>query len=221
MSTRAQIMREIRSVCDKGRMRHFQAASARHSVPIEFLLAVASRESAMGAFFDANPGRNWFGDDGKSWGIMQINVAVPGHARELANRGVTRPTDHAAIIDYGAAHLADLARITGSWFRAFAAYNAGPDCRTDACTTGRDYASDVARRSNMIREELAARSEVCQTSLPVPVTQTRPPDDITLPEEDIGTAIASVSASGSSMPFLWWLPVAIGASLIIVRTVTR
>ncbi len=212
---RTAIKKELDYACRAGHMKHFVRFSAGHGVPIYYALAVASRESRMGLYLEENPSLKWQGDDGASWGIMQINIKVPGHARALTLRGAYSAWDHQGIIDYGVYHLGDLRRSTGSWVRAFMAYNAGPDCKSDACTTGGNYGSNVATRSSVIKQELQSRGvrfgaygeitkgDACRTSdsagssLPVPANH---PADVVLPERDLdlGPRLSTFSS-----PPLW------------------
>lgn len=138
----------------------FVAAAARHGVPLAVLVAVADRETHLGALVE-NAG--WRGDGGHGRGVMQIDdrahpMFVNAHADD----------DHAANIQYGAAYLATLARTFGGYTKAaLAAYNAGPGAvqravsagrDPDSVTTGGDYGADVLARADVLRSMVASWS---------------------------------------------------------------
>jgi len=139
----------------RGLIGYFHEAAIKHNVPIALLLAIASRESNMGLALDSN----WTGDNGNGIGIMQIDRR---YHTEFTGRFANN--DHQANINYGAEFLSELIRqFNGELKPAVAAYNAGPSrVRTavssglspDMVTTGKDYASDVLRRKQIIESML-------------------------------------------------------------------
>jgi soluble lytic murein transglycosylase-like protein len=141
----------------RGLIGYFHEAAVEHNVPMSLLLAIASRESNMGLNLDSN----WTGDNGNGIGVMQIDRRYhPEFTGRYANN------DHRANIYYGAEFLAQLMRLFhGNLTAAVAAYNAGASrVRTaissglspDLVTTGKDYASDVLRRKQIIESLLGA-----------------------------------------------------------------
>lgn len=138
-----------------GWINYFEASSSRHNVPLHVLLAVASRETAIGT---SRLFQMYQGDFNNGVGIMQIDRRW--HA-EFTER--VRPNDHAANIDYGASLLAADYRRLRNWQHAAAAYNAGPGRVAnavsqgrdpDTLTTGGDYGRDVMQRAAIIAEIL-------------------------------------------------------------------
>jgi len=130
----------------------FAEASRDYGIPVEILLAIASRETSMGTFGLRADGSNGNG----MVGIMQLN------RRYHPVRG----TDHRAVIRRAAWYLAgELRRAYAAWNYRLAGYNAGPygGVRTafrrgrspDPYTDGRNYPTDVLRRAAIMRSELA------------------------------------------------------------------
>lgn len=148
----------------------FAEASRDYGVPVEILLAIASRETSMGTF-----GLRADGSNGRGMvGIMQLN------RRYHPVRG----TDHRAVIRRAAWYLAgELRRTFTAWNYRLAGYNAGPygGVRTafrrgrspDPYTDGRNYPTDVLRRAAIMRAELAASggAQAQQAALVVVATE--------------------------------------------------
>ena len=155
MSNSLAISSQLTFVRLRGIMGHFHEASARYNVPVSLLLAVASRESNMGLALD----KDYTGDHGFGMGIMQIDKRY--HA-DFTNAYANN--DHGANIDYGSRFLAGLiGRFNGELLPAIAAYNSGftrvrnainAGIHPDLVTTGRDYASDVLQRKQLIESTL-------------------------------------------------------------------
>jgi soluble lytic murein transglycosylase-like protein len=147
--------RQIDHAKAQGWMPFFEASSQKHGVPLDLLLAVASRESNIGT----SPLFVMYqGDNNNAVGIMQID-------RRWHQDFTTsvRPNDHAANIDYGASLLATDYRRLKNWQYAASAYNAGPGRvaqaiaegkNPDSLTTGGNYGADVMRRANYIKQIL-------------------------------------------------------------------
>lgn len=136
-----------------GALDAFKAAAARNKIPVEILLALASRESGMGT---SRLLKNWRGDNGNAEGLMQIDQRWhPKFANE------TRDDDHEKNVEYGARFLRSLAtRYKDDWKKALAAYNSGPGnvdkaikakLDPDFYTTGKNYGADVLARAKTIR----------------------------------------------------------------------
>lgn len=154
MATRGNIQTQL------ARSRHllpiFREAAATWSIPVHILLAVASRETQIGT--DPYYLNNEFtGRDGHGKGIIQIDDRF--HQFAL----VTAPNNHQRMINYGAQFLSELRDRFGNLKDALSAYNAGPDdvdkakrigMDPDTLTTGGDYAADVMRRAEIIKDEL-------------------------------------------------------------------
>jgi len=161
MITKQQIAQQVTHVQQNGWMPWFRKAARKHSIPIPVLLAVASRETGMGTDpqWIAN---NFVGSDGDSTGIMQISRRF--NPKFVNN---TPPGRHDLFIDKGAELLnIELDRFNGNMKYALVAYNAGPDDVRQALvrgqdpdnrTTGGDYARDVIRRADIIKNELQER----------------------------------------------------------------
>ena len=155
MPNHLTISSQLTYVRIRGLIGYFHEAAVKHNVPIALLLAIASRESNMGLNLDAN----WTGDNGNGIGIMQIDRRYhPEFTGRFANN------DHWANINYGAEFLSQLIRqFHGELKPAVAAYNAGASrvrsavssgLSPDMVTTGKDYASDVLRRKQIIESML-------------------------------------------------------------------
>ena len=137
----------------------FEDAAQEYGVPVEYILAVASRETNM---------RNILGDGGHGVGVMQIDIrSHPVAATAKANGTWDTPAGTKKLIRYGVKLLRDLfvwaktrypmyGRPDGSGWRKIAAcaYNAGKggasrgirDGDSDKYTTHGDYGSDVLAR---------------------------------------------------------------------------
>ncbi len=149
-----QIASQINYATQNGWLAHYQEAANYYGIPIEILLAKDSRESGLGTV----PGlvqNSWYGSDGKSRGISQINSSVYNFARD------TDPNDIRAYVAKGAEILAKEYKTFGNWKHALSAYNTGPnDVRSaiasnidpDIYTTDKDYGADVIYRSNLIKQ---------------------------------------------------------------------
>ncbi|MEO1023450.1 MAG: transglycosylase SLT domain-containing protein [Bacteroidota bacterium] len=142
-----------------GYLPYYYEASTFYNIPVELLLAKDSRESGLGSY----PGlveNGWYGSDGISRGISQINENVFRFARG------TDPSDVRAYVAMGAQVLSDeIKRFNGNVKHALVAYNAGPDDVYDALdknqdpdsrTTKGNYAADVLNRSNQIKRLLSS-----------------------------------------------------------------
>lgn len=159
MANPAALQRELQIARSNGWLRLFRQASQECGVPVPILLGIASRESRMGQALSPS-GK---GDGGQAWGLMQIDRnAHPSFTDRHA------PTDHAAIITFGACFLRSLRESLPKWKAAIAAYNAGPrnvqralerDMDVDLVTTDRDYASDVLDRARIFADRLGSDLE--------------------------------------------------------------
>lgn len=153
MITTAQIQQQLSYSKTQGTYPYFQAAAVRSGVPVDLLLAVASRESGIGSnsYYQSH---NHVGSDGTSVGIMQLNYAyVPNFITDWAH-------DDQANINEAARQLAGyLKQFPGNTQAALDAYNAGAgDVQTalgqgknpDSVTTGGNYASDILQRKTLL-----------------------------------------------------------------------
>lgn len=141
----------------RGYLDAFSYAARATGVDRDLLLAVASRESAIGMTL----GPDWLGDSGYGIGLMQIDRRF--HERFARTH---RPRDNRANVLYAARLLKDLlGRFGGVKKYALAAYNAGPDdvvralrqgVPVDTYTTGGDYSTDVLSRYRIIKQMGAA-----------------------------------------------------------------
>ncbi|MCH8494012.1 MAG: transglycosylase SLT domain-containing protein [Balneolales bacterium] len=151
----AQLNSQLQHATAQGWIPFFEQAASRHNVPIDVLLAVASRETDIGT---SRLFVMYQGDFTNGVGLMQIDRRWHSEFTERV-----RPNDHAAIIDYGASLLsADYKRLK-NWQHAAAAYNAGPGRVANAVaarrdpdeiTTGGNYGKDVMARAQIIAEIL-------------------------------------------------------------------
>ena len=146
------VTQDLRFARALGLLPLFERAARETGVPLEILLAVASRESGIGRTI---VGRRWIGDSGYGVGIMQIDKR---YHPEFTQR--VRTDDHAQVIQYAARYLRKLYDQFRNWRYAVAAYNAGPTrvrqvlewgYDPDDVTTGRNYSDDVMRRAEVIR----------------------------------------------------------------------
>lgn len=138
----------------------FVEAGKKHRVSAALLAAIASRESEVGRLLRRADG---WGDDGKDFGIMQVNkVHKP--------KGRSDPAS-AAHIGQAAGILREVAAEVRArhptWTEAevlrgaVAGYNMGPGnvrtlARLDEGTTHDDYSSDVLARAQYYAREVAA-----------------------------------------------------------------
>jgi hypothetical protein len=138
----------------KGWLKYYQESADYYGIPIEILLAKDSRESWLGSF----PGliaNGWYGSDGKSRGISQINQDVYPFAKQFD------PNDVQAYVAKGAEILKnELKQFNGNLKNALASYNTGPeDVRLalsknidpDIYTTKGNYSKDILKRAELIR----------------------------------------------------------------------
>ncbi|MFH5833730.1 transglycosylase SLT domain-containing protein [Halalkalibaculum sp. DA384] len=168
MASPANIANQLAAAREGGLLPVFRRAARRWKVPLEVLLAVASRETGMGT--DRYYRNNGFtGRDGHGKGIMQIDDRYHHFAT------ITAPNDHEQMIQYGARFLSELRDRFGSIKEALSAYNAGPDAvytarvrgiDPDFYTTGGDYSRDVLARAEMIKKELSLGLDKAQSLIP-------------------------------------------------------
>ncbi|TYP92091.1 Transglycosylase SLT domain-containing protein [Fodinibius salinus] len=161
MVTSTQISNQLAAARINGLLQYFRQAARRWNIPVEILLAVASRETQIGTnrFYLNN---NFTGRDGHGKGIMQIDDRFHNFAR------ITAPNDHRAMINHGAQFLSDLKKRFGNMKDALSAYNAGPSAvmkaymqgvDPDSKTTGGNYSRDVLRRAQLIKDQLGITTE--------------------------------------------------------------
>jgi len=164
MATPAQIQSELTYAQTHGTLPVFYKSANITGLPVSLLLAVASRETAMGSdpYVIATGG---IGRDGKSVSIMQVNrVAHP----EVAG---WNPADSKKFIPYAAGALKSLLDQFGNITEALDAYNAGARAvqtaiangqDADSVTTGGDYGTDILNRMNVINQVLQSHPEFSQ-----------------------------------------------------------
>lgn len=153
MITSSQIAKQIEYAAKKGWLEYYKEASAFYNIPIEILLGKDSRESSLGTY----PGlqnNGWYGSDGISKGISQINT------KENRFALITDGNDVRAFVAVGASMLQDEYKRFGNWKDALSAYNTGAGnvsaaikkgIDPDQYTTGKDYAKDVLYRAELIK----------------------------------------------------------------------
>ncbi|MGM0587072.1 MAG: transglycosylase SLT domain-containing protein [Bacteroidota bacterium] len=162
MVSQSAISSQLDHVRSIGWLEYFRKAATNYHIPLSILLAIASRETGMGTdqFYQDN---GFTGKDGHGKGIMQIDDRWHGFA------STTAPNDHQANIAYGARYLKRMYDEFGEWKPAIAAYNAGPgNVRyvmgigqdPDSVTTNGNYAADVLRRSEIIRQQVETKSSM-------------------------------------------------------------
>jgi hypothetical protein len=152
--TKAIIQSHINFANRKGWLKFYKESADYYGVPVEVLLAKDSRESWLGSY----PGlisNGWYGSDGKSRGISQINQDVYPFAKHYD------PNDVQAYVAKGAAILKnELKTFNGNLKNALAAYNTGPENvklalsrneDPDLYTTKKNYSKDVLNRVQLIR----------------------------------------------------------------------
>ena len=132
----------------EGWLPFFAAASIKENIPLEILLAVASRETNC---------KNLIGDHGHGHGICQIDDRWHKDFLDKHNNGL----DPESNINYAATLLASNLRSSkGDLFMAVAGYNAGlgnvrkainQGHSAEFYTTGKDYASDVLNRARQFK----------------------------------------------------------------------
>lgn len=129
LGSQATVRAHVERARTMGVLSYFEASARRHSLPLDVLIGLASHESNMGAALDAS-GK---GDGGNAWGLMQIDQRY--HRPFTSTHS---PFDHQAVIEYGAALLADYRRqLAGNLAHAIAAYNAGVGGVRAALAAGR------------------------------------------------------------------------------------
>lgn len=158
MTFKETVQNHFQHAENKGLIPLYKSAARKYDIPVSILLAKDSRESWLGKY----PGlaaNNWYGSDGKSRGISQINVNTYPAARMIDG------DSHKWFINQGAQALREeLNRFNGNMKAALAAYNTGAgDVRSalnrgkdpDTVTTKGNYVSDILRRSEIIKDELS------------------------------------------------------------------
>lgn len=151
----------------------FTAAANATGIERNLLLAVASRESAMGITLNSLG----LGDGGHGNGLMQID-----DRSHKAYTSAHSPFNHRANVLYGAQYLKGLINHYGGNLRyALPAYNCGTGGVSDVvriglppdeCTTGDDYGQDVLARYQILEGMTETKTEVIGGEL---VTVTVPP----------------------------------------------
>lgn len=136
--TRDEAIKQLEQARKRGLVSLFKASSLRHGVPYTLLLAIASRETAIGQTYNAQ-GRGDCSTAGcPAHGIMQIDERW--HKPYTSTHS---PLDHAANIDYAAKYLKSL--YAGNWRDAARKYN-GSGAKAEA------YADDVMSRKAIFEE---------------------------------------------------------------------
>ncbi|XP_053722618.1 lysozyme g-like [Synchiropus splendidus] len=147
---------------DLGRMRRYyptiKRVAASHGVDPYLIAGIISRESRAG-----NALVNGWGDNGKAFGLMQVDVTPTGGNHKA--RGAWDSEEH---IDQGTEILVyfigQIQRKFPNWSReqqlkgGIAAYNMGDGnvregYDVDHFTTGRDYSNDVVARAQWYRRQ--------------------------------------------------------------------
>jgi len=171
MATMSQIQQQVTYAAQHGTLPLFIMIAAKYHLPPSLLMAVASRETAMGS----DPyylSHNFVGRDGKSVGIMQIN-------RQYFPNETSNPGDNRTIIDKSAQVINQLINTFGNIQYAMDAYNAGPlNVQTaikqgidpDVITTGGNYGSDIIKRMNLFDQFFpGSKNAVTQRPVSIPV----------------------------------------------------
>ena len=163
MTTRPNVLRQVRHAERRGWIRHFREAGRLRGVSPALLMAIASRESRIGRAL----GPTCKGDVGNAWGIMQID-------RRFHSEWTSRhdPCNHRANILKGAEVLRAELDHFGELVPGLASYNASrgsietaleKNVSVDTYTTGGDYTADVLQRFEWIKE---ARPKLAEPSQP-------------------------------------------------------
>lgn len=139
----------------------YKKAAKSTGIPVQILLGKDSRETWLGSY----PGlaaNGWYGSDGKSKGISQINVEQHPEANLM------RGDAHEWFIRMGAELLkTELNRFGGNMKAALAAYNTGPGDVQKALHAGQDpdrytthgnYAGDILQRAKIIKKEFTQKA---------------------------------------------------------------
>lgn len=161
MVTLSQIQGQLNFAGQHGTLPIFRQAARVTSVPLSLLLAIASRESAIGSdsYYLSH---GYVGRDGESVGIMQLNRHYfPAYT-------TADPGNNARIISAGAGYLKGLlSEFSGNIRYAADAYNAGSgNVKTalaagrdpDVITTGGNYGRDVIARQQLIKQLIGSTS---------------------------------------------------------------
>lgn len=167
MISQTQIRNQLQFTLSSGTLPVFYKAASASGLPVSLLLAVASRETAMGSdpYIIVTGG---IGRDGKSVSIMQVNREK--HP-EVAG---WNPMDSKKFIPWAAGYLKALLDDFGNITEALDAYNAGATAvrnalsmgfDADSVTTGGDYGTDVLQRMNIINQVLQSHPEYTQTMI--------------------------------------------------------
>lgn len=156
--TRQDLINQYQAAKSSGWIDAFRTAAAHYQIPVEILVAIASRETNM---------RNILGDGGHGHGVMQIDDR--SFPQWCASGKWKDP--HKAI-DMGAWVLSDkiakAAKVGKDSLRVgIASYNAGGNAiqdyltykNPDRRTTGHDYSADVLKRAEVFRGLLGADHE--------------------------------------------------------------
>jgi|GEM_PF-2456066 len=209
MATRAQLQQELDSLLSQRELLEaFRSAATTYDVRLSLLLAIASRESAMGQLIGED-GYALDGSNREDVGIMQINLkAHPEYAARFRTG-----YDVYENIHYGARVLRSLMRHPGLVRRArpgirsvlplaVSAYNTGPGAvmraidrgyEPDRYTTGGDYGRDVMERAVLLRELLA-------DALRHEEEPYRAEDLNFQPERELGGPLAAASVEEEELP---------------------
>lgn len=156
------IMRRDLARLSPSRLAGFRAVGLRLQVPPEVIVALASRESHLGAVlgrFGSDPG---WGDHNHAWGILQVDRRF--HRIE----GLDDPFSDAHVaqaIGLFASYRDQIQRLHPDWDDAFVlkgacvAYNSGVSnvqtiAGMNVGTTGNDYGDDVIARAQFLRDQL-------------------------------------------------------------------
>lgn len=152
------ILKHLAFARQQGLIPLYKKAAKKHGIPVEVLLAKDSRESWLGSF----PGlakNGWYGSDGKSKGISQINVEAFPEASLIDGSA------HDWFIDKGAKLLKDELIRFGNMKNALSAYNTGATNVSralnkgqdpDLYTTKKNYGEDVLNRAKVFKRELSS-----------------------------------------------------------------
>jgi len=141
---------QIENARQSGYLPIYKRAAQQFGFTVSTLLAKDSRESCLGLCLDAS----FKGDNGNAWGLSQIDRRFHPSFTSLHD-----PTDHEAVVLYGASLLRSDTNALGMLRGGLVAYNAGRDAVIDAqaqglnldvYTTGGDYSADVLTRRTQI-----------------------------------------------------------------------
>jgi len=149
MTIESTLRRQYETAKQLGWIAYFEEAAHDYNVPLEVLLAIASRETGI---------QNITGDHGHGRGIMQIDDRYHDEWLRLHSGGMHPATN----IRKGASLLAGfLFHFHGDLQKAIAAYNAGihgvehavlAGEHPDSVTTGGNYSTDVLERAAIFKK---------------------------------------------------------------------